>query len=184
MLPDIGVLEVKQKRNNFGTKKHYSCEVAPCQVGDDWATFMQNLRQQLSDEGRVWLHSAGRPVLLNRYHRQYYVSKDQQIRLTVDTQLQVYDQRYHSQPNMLRRSQLLPSWVVMECKIGRHARQSLHDLLKGCPLRMSDVCVPFWFVLLLKPQGIHALRRLRHNESFTFPLSPLLSFTMLFQLFA
>ena len=46
------------------------------------------------------LLSVARPVLLTVYHREYFVSADEQVRLTVDSQMKGYDQYFHARPNL------------------------------------------------------------------------------------
>jgi hypothetical protein len=135
--PGPGVLEIKCKRNFFGWKKRFPCRDLPAgSLNDDWRDIDCRLTKYLPDEGRLWLQTYPAPTILNRYLRRYYVSNDGRIRVTVDTDQQVWDQRYKSIPNYDLPSHL-PDTLVVEFKFAREDRELASDIIQTMPIRVS-----------------------------------------------
>jgi hypothetical protein len=134
--PDTGVLEIKRKRNYFGWKLHYKVPDKPGTQGLSWREIRQNLREHLSQEGRVWFDANPFPIIINRYHRLYFLSADGRIRATVDTKQAVWDQRFKPYPNYSHRANL-PNSMVIEFKFNREHRDYASGVLQGMPLRVS-----------------------------------------------
>ena len=72
--PATGVLEVKCKRNYFGWKARYKIATSPYRVGSSWRLIREEMLEQLSPEGKKWLHANPLPALINRYQRKYFTS--------------------------------------------------------------------------------------------------------------
>jgi hypothetical protein len=133
--PERGTLEVKRRRGGLGWKLSYRT------AGFDleslsWRDIRAALRAELEPGGRVWLDANPLPVLVNRYRRRYFASGDNAVRLTVDWDQQVYDQKLRSRPNLHRRANL-PDTLVVELKfrVGEHNHASA--MIQGLPLRLS-----------------------------------------------
>ena len=75
-------------------------------------------------------------TVMNRYHREYYVTRDQRVRATIDTCQQVFDQRYSSIPNILR-PRNIPDTVIIEFKFDRNDRDLASDIIQGFPVRVN-----------------------------------------------
>ena len=135
-VPQPGTLEIKCKRNYFGWKRRFPVDLSLADEFSNWRDIRGNLISQLEPEGRVWLESNPQPVMINRYDREYYVSRDDLVRVTVDTNQRVFDQRYKSRPNYVNRSNL-PKTLVVEVKFDRQHRSLATDIVQGLPLRVS-----------------------------------------------
>lgn len=134
--PCAGVLEVKRKRNYFGWKLHYRVNNAPYSSECNWSSIRKNIRVQISEQGRFWLDLNPFPVLLNRYLRRYFISGDEQIRVTIDTNQAVWDQRFKSKPNFFYKANL-PDTLIVEIKFDRKDREYASQIIQGLPLRVS-----------------------------------------------
>ena len=134
--PGPGYLEVKCKRNFFGWKLRFQCPDMLAGPEDDWQAFERALVGGLPHEGRLWLQTYPAPTILNRYLRRYFVSADGSIRVTVDTDQAVWDQRYKSVPNYVRQSPL-PDTLVVEVKFAREDRERAADAIQSMPIRVS-----------------------------------------------
>lgn len=134
--PMAGTLEVKRRRNCFGWKVGFPVKDAPYQLGDRWTTIRERISSQIEQAGQAWLHANPMPVLLNEYSRQYFVSGDGTIRITVDTGLRTWDQRFKSCPNLTHTGMLQPV-VVVEVKFDRENRDAASMVLLGMPIRVS-----------------------------------------------
>lgn len=134
--PDAGVLEVKCKKNKFGWKHRFPVVHAPSQSGMRWRDIRQGISEELPAAGKIWLNTYPQPVILNRYDRQYYVSADEAVRVTIDTGMKVFDQRYKSIPNMTRSADI-PDLMVIEFKALPEAQDRVNRAVQGLPIRVN-----------------------------------------------
>lgn len=131
-----GVLEVKCKRNYFGWKQHYKVDEKPDKGGSSWREIRDVMLGEISDNGKRILRNNPNPVMINQYDRKYFVTADGQIRLTVDRNQNVWDQRYKPNPNYTHRANLCKTLVV-EIKFDRADQEYASQIIQGIPLRVS-----------------------------------------------
>ena len=134
--PDIGALEIKCKRNYFGWKHRYPIFKPPYKAGYSLRDIRQALLEQLPPDGKKWLNTSPFPIIINRYHRKYFLSSDGKIRVTMDTKQAVWDQRFKPFPNFENQANLPPALVV-EVKFDRNDRELASQILEDIPLRVS-----------------------------------------------
>ena len=99
MEPKNGSLEIKCKRNQLNWKLIYKIQGKLGESGCNWRTLCSEISRQLPAEGKKWMEMNPLPVLINRYHRKYFVSKDKKVRVTLDSNLDIYDQSRKPFPN-------------------------------------------------------------------------------------
>jgi hypothetical protein len=131
-----GTLEIKCKRNYFGWKLRFKTTDLPSTDKLSWREIRKTLIQELEPEAKLWLRSNPLPVMINRYHREYYVTRDDKIRVTIDTHQRVTDQRYKPYPNLKHKANL-PKTLVLEIKFDRRDRKLASSIVQGLPLRIS-----------------------------------------------
>lgn len=134
--PDAGNLEVKIKRNLFGWKRRFKCSEAPYSEGDRWADIRRKLTKKLGVEAKLWLDARPNPTILNRYFRQYFVTRDNRVRITIDSRQSVFDQRYKSFPNVANKTNI-PVTMVVEVKFARADRDFAAQVIQRIPIRVS-----------------------------------------------
>ena len=132
--PQNGSLEIKCKRNQLNWKLIYKVqeELGGC----DWRTLCSEIRRQFPAEGKKWMEMNPLPVLINRYQRKYFVSRDKKVRVTLDSDLDIYDQSRKRFPNYSSKSNL-PKVLVLEVKFPRELRDHVVHMFGGIPLRAS-----------------------------------------------
>jgi len=137
--PDLeharGQLEIKEKQERIGWK-----EVQPAPVDlnlqtMDWRQIQNALLSQASGRFHLML-AAARPVLINSYQREYYLSSDGYIRLTLDYRLHAYDQAFGLRPNLTCRTPLYDQ-IIIEFKSNQPYSRQLADALAEFPLRAN-----------------------------------------------
>lgn len=136
IFPDAGALEVKKKRNTHGWKLLFKIKKPPYKTGANWQTIRQLLMEQLPAEERRWMNTNPVPVIINRYYRKYLISRDQKIRVTVDTKQSVWEQRFKSYPNFIHRANI-PDIVVVEFKFDKRHFDTASRIIQGIPVRQS-----------------------------------------------
>ncbi len=134
--PQKGVLEVKCKRNYFGWKLRFNADKSPYEKEGGWRDIQHNLIEMLAPEARIWLESHPQPVIINRYYRMYFVSKDEKVRATIDIKQRMFDQRYKPYPN-ISRAVNSPKTLVLEIKFDRKDTAIASKIMQGLPLRVS-----------------------------------------------
>jgi hypothetical protein len=132
---DRGTLEIKLRKNKLGWKLSYPIRDMP-RAGESWRETRSRVRRQLPQDARIHFDAHPMPALINRYHRLYFLSGDGKIRLTVDTELQAFDQRFSRGPDFLR-SVELPGMIVVEFKFSPGDRDRAMRVMQGIPLRVS-----------------------------------------------
>ena len=133
--PKRGTLEVKRRRGGLGWKLSYRTRGDALEQRS-WREVRARIRDDLPTGGRVWLDANPLPILVNRYRRRYFASGDGAVRLTLDWDQQVYDQKLRSRPNLHRRANLANTLVVeFKLRVGEHNHASA--MVQGLPLRLS-----------------------------------------------
>jgi len=130
-----GKLELKLKRNRLGWKETFTVPSLAL-AGPSWSEILVSLRAQLPFAGRAWLDAHPQPVLINRYTRRYFVSADGRVRVTVDGDQQVFDQRFHAAPNV-RAAANLPEGLIVEVKADSDDYRRAGRAIQGIPLRVG-----------------------------------------------
>ena len=131
-----GVLEVKLKRNFFGWKLNFPIDELKSSAYTNWREFKNGISRQLSPDGKVWMNQYPQPVIINRYKRKYFVSNDGDIRVTVDTNQQAFDQRMSSVPNFKSSAHIAKNLIV-EFKFGQAHRDIASEYMQSIPIRVS-----------------------------------------------
>ncbi|MEM7167499.1 MAG: VTC domain-containing protein [Planctomycetota bacterium] len=129
-------LEYKLKRGLLGTKQTVQIPDAIDLTTIDWRT----LRDQITaaDLGALepMFREANQATALVRYKRDYYVSANGHVRLTLDRAVQVFDQLGRSGVN-LRWPLPEEPVVIVELKTAAEHRHHLVDVCQEFPLRPS-----------------------------------------------
>jgi hypothetical protein len=136
--PEHGTLEVKRRRGGLGWKLSHKTNGVDLSQNTrlGWRAIQRKIRNDLNAGGRIWFDANPLPVLINRYERRYFESADRAVRLTVDWNQRVYDQKLRSLPNLSRAANL-PDTVVVEMKFPVHEHNHASAMVQGIPLRLS-----------------------------------------------
>jgi len=135
-------LELKQKRNLLGRKERF---LLPCNLDLTlpWREILEVMREETrflslrSQQNLVsMLQTINQPTLLNRYQREYYVTVDGAIRITLDFAQAAYDQRLSPRPNLHARLPIADT-VVIEVKTGQEHAERLEEVVAQFPMRRS-----------------------------------------------
>jgi len=136
--PAPGRFEVKSRRNMFGWKKVY--DVNNLSALENSSRPMHELKESigsvLDGEGLLLFENNPHSVMLNRYQRKYFISNDQKVRITYDSGLSVYEQRYKPYINTRWKTNI-PETIIVEVKCSREDREILSDVVFNIPIRVS-----------------------------------------------
>jgi hypothetical protein len=131
-----GQLEIKKKAGRLGYKITRS-------VGTDidirqmtWREIFNILIKEYPDEFSM-LFGALSPTIINQYQREYYLSMDGVIRLTLDYHMRAYGQSFGFKPN-INFPQPIKNDVIIEMKAPKNAYKRMANALAEFPLRSSQ----------------------------------------------
>lgn len=128
-----GQVEVKNKSELAGWKIVQPLTGEFHFLTSGWASLMQQFR--IASTGLVLeLLSVARPVVLTVYQRDYYVSADGDIRLTIDYGLRAYDQHFRAAPNIIF-PQIPDNLLILELKSDIKKLKVLSESIAHFPVR-------------------------------------------------
>jgi hypothetical protein len=128
-----GSVELKAKRGELGTKIVEPLK-RPLALDDRrWSDIARNLRSQPLAALAAAVSRKNLPIVIIRYHREYFVSADRAARLTVDSVISTFDQTRSGYPNVRRAIPAEPALIV-ELKGAADNRKSLQAVAAHMPL--------------------------------------------------
>ncbi len=131
-----GTLELKHKRGLLGFKPCCKVPVILNLRRQRWSEVVHLLDRHIPAEWRHYLRIACLPIILTSYQREYYISADRLVRLTVDRAQKAYDQRRSVRPN-LRWPTPVPERIIVELKGAAEQRDRLADIASVFPARIT-----------------------------------------------
>lgn len=135
-LPAAGVLEFKRKRGMLGWKDCHPIRDLPRSPQTRWRELSRHIADALSPAATLQFSGSDLPVLINAYSRRYLESTDGQVRMTIDTRLQAWNQIRTARPN-LRCPAMFPDVAVIELKADAEHYEQLRLAIQDIPLRVS-----------------------------------------------
>jgi hypothetical protein len=131
-----GHLELKGKINRLGWKRRHPISGTFDLTTISWRALIDEVRRQASGPFGVWMSAAEQPTLINGYRREYYESRDHQVRLTIDYNLVAYEQIMYRTPNLVLRAPV-PSQTVVEVKADPALHRRVSKILSSFPLQVT-----------------------------------------------
>lgn len=127
-------LEIKHRINHLGGKSRH--RLGRMNLLDmSWNTIRSEIGSRLTGRDRLIVEALRFPVLIATYYRHYFVTTDG-IRVTVDTDLRFFDQRFFAKPNLIFDS-VRVGFEVLECKFDLSQQEEAYHLLRPLDLRWT-----------------------------------------------
>ena len=129
------VLEVKIKEGHMGQKQQekLSCTL---DLTTHWPAVLGTVKTAVSPPFLPLLKQHSQPTILNSYQREYFVTPDGQVRLTLDYDQRVFDQRLSLMPNW-KRPLPIEKELVIELKASPEQAERLTAIIGRFPLLRS-----------------------------------------------
>lgn len=131
--PTEAALELKLKRNKYGWKLQDHISMVGSLLGMGYDALNGHFFSQVDKQLSLHLSLSPMATLLNSYRRDYFVSADSKVRVTVDSDLKFFDQRF-SDCVSTNRSVLSPDMVVVEYKSAVHDLAALENAVRKVQL--------------------------------------------------
>lgn len=129
-------LEFKHRQASKGYKITFNTSLDLLKPNFSWSQELKCCYSLLPTQGHSLWGPEQTPIIICRYRRQYLISQCNRIRVTIDSDMLAYDQRYQYSAN-LDRCVSLGDYVLMEIKTDAENEQILSQLMSTCPLRPS-----------------------------------------------
>lgn len=128
-------LEMKYKLNLLGGKLNIRLKET-IDMQRPWSQILPELTQLIEPHGFFGqvFREVQVPLLINTYQREYYVTVDQKVRVTLDYDIHLYDQRLGARPNWERPLSPYP-FMVIEVKADQGDADALQAVATQFPLR-------------------------------------------------
>lgn len=129
------VLEIKVREGNMGHKQQQKL-TCTLDLTQGWPEILGRAKTAVSPTFLPTFNQHSQPTILNSYQREYFVTPDGQIRLTLDFAQIVFDQRLSMMPNW-KRPLPLKKELVIELKAPPEQAERLHIIMGRFPLLRS-----------------------------------------------
>ena len=129
------VLELKYKQNWLGRKRRFNLPES-LDLSKSWSQIIADVSANVPSSWQHLLGKMSQPTLLNRYHREYYATLDNEIRVTLDFGQQAYNQCFTLRPN-LRQRLPVEERLVIELKGASSQSKRLQQACSDFPIRLS-----------------------------------------------
>lgn len=130
--PESGQLEIKIKQAQLGYKKQQRLSLPLSLAENNWRIILDRLKENSTGKFSALLDTLS-PVLINRYQREYYVSADGNVRITLDYDMESFEQPHALKPN-IKYKQLARNNVVIEVKAEQEHYQSVANVIAEFPI--------------------------------------------------
>ena len=134
-LSESGTLEFKRKHNTEGYKDQYKINF----LNKDLMAYkdiIKTISSSLPLNRQIEFSDYSFPFIFNRYHRSYYSTRDEKIRVTIDKFIEAFDQRWSR--NISTKIKIsLPDLVIVEFKFAPSNKHTSIKLMKNFPFRVS-----------------------------------------------
>lgn len=134
-----GHLELKEKNDRIGWKLIQPVESKLMFLQQSWSEIQTRILKDIhGKKNNIFqeMLSVSRPIVLTCYQREYYISANQQVRMTLDYNLKSYNQWYSAKPNLIFRSPSLNK-IIIELKSETRYARNLADVLAQFPVRAN-----------------------------------------------
>ena len=128
--------EIKIKKNIFGYKKIYKIDDIPIYHGISKKRLITLIEKKLPKDISNRLNRFKFIQLVNSYERKYYLSSDKKFRITIDKNIQTFDQRKNGDLNLIHKF-FSQNKMVVEIKFQKLYQQKIINLFSDFPLRAS-----------------------------------------------
>ena len=135
--PKEATLEIKAKRNKLGFKSSRKIMLGGRSLIDmTYRELCRTILEQIDGDFKVRFCVSSTPIIINRYRREYFVTRNMAVRATLDKHLEFFDQRSKVSPNMSL-SALAPEMGILEFKVNSLDIDKLPEVLVNIPLPAS-----------------------------------------------
>ena len=132
-----GSLEFKFKKNIYGYKKIFKINDLTLNLNSNWKDIKNKILKKLTPEYKILFDQNSEKILINRYKREYFISRDKKLRVTLDKNIEIFDQRTSLIKPNFRFKNFTQDHLVIEFKFNKEDKVFLNDLDINIPIKAS-----------------------------------------------
>ena len=132
-----GSLEFKFKKNIYGYKKIFKINDLTLNLNSNWKDIKNKILKKLTPEYKILFDQNSEKILINRYKREYFISRDKKLRVTLDKNIEIFDQRTSLIKPNFRFKNFTQDHLVIEFKFNKDDKVFLNDLDINIPIKAS-----------------------------------------------
>ena len=136
--PSMTKLELKLRRSMLGWKIAEDVSLGGAALSEmSWRELGKLIKDQVPSDLFLHYSASSFPVLMNRYKRDYYLSADKKVRVTIDRDVQYFDQRSGLRLNKSYKN-ISPDILIMEVKVDEKNTDEMAMALQDGNLKHLD----------------------------------------------
>ena len=132
-----GSLEFKFKKNIYGYKKVFKINNLTLNPNSNWSDIKNKILKTLTPEYKILFNRNSEKILINQYKREYFISKNKKLRVTLDRNIEVFDQRRALVKPNFKFKNFTQDHLVIEFKFNKEDKVFLNDLDINIPIKAS-----------------------------------------------
>ena len=132
-----GSLEFKFKKNIYGYKKVFKIKDLTINLDSNWSDIKKKILKTLTPEYKILFNKNSQEILINQYKREYFISKNKKLRITLDRNIKIFDQRLTFKKPNFRSKNYTQDYLVIEFKFNKNDKAFLNDLDINVPIKAS-----------------------------------------------
>ena len=135
----MGTLEIKKKQGYVSWKESFKDSHILNPDSTTWKDFFKQKNNQLLPHHKLLSHQ---PISIVCYDRSYFCSFDRKVRITIDQNINTFDQSKFYSPNFTISRKLFAT-IIIEIKIDKENSRLLRSVIKELPFspkRFSKYC--------------------------------------------
>ena len=135
----MGTLEIKKKQGYVSWKESFKDSHTLNPDSTTWKDFFTQKNNQLLPHHKLLSHQ---PKSIVCYDRSYFCSFDRKVRITIDQNINTFDQSKFYSPNFTNSRKLFAT-IIIEIKIDKENSRLLRSVIKELPFspkRFSKYC--------------------------------------------
>ncbi len=132
-----GSLEFKFKKNIYGYKKVFKINNLTLNPNSNWSDIKNKILKTLTPEYKILFNRNSEKILINQYKREYFISKNKKLRITLDKNIKIFDQRFTFEKPNFKFKNYTQDHLVIEFKFNKEDKILLNDLDINIPIKAS-----------------------------------------------
>ena len=132
-----GSLEFKFKKNIYGYKKVFKIKDLTLSPSSNWRDIKNKILKTLTPEYKILFNRNSEKILINQYKREYFISKNKKLRITLDKNIKIFDQRFTFEKPNFKFKNYTQDHLVIEFKFNKEDKILLNDLDINIPIKAS-----------------------------------------------
>lgn len=132
----LGFFEIKKRKNVYNYKKIIQIEKLNINEDCQLREILNSIKIYLKPDEKLELEARPFPTILNRYYREYFIDFTGNVRVTIDRNIKIFDQRLSNKINLKKKINY-PNLMIIEFKFKQTQANNFTNFFNYFPFRLS-----------------------------------------------